>query len=101
MSIRINDANFTNEVLENEKPILIDFWANWCGPCRMLSPIIEELESEDPSLRVGKIDVDMCPDLAMLYGIEAIPTLLYFKNGEVAAKAMGLQTKEQIKAMLK
>ena len=100
MAIRITGANVEKEVLEAKEPILVDFWASWCGPCRMLAPVLEELEQERPALRVGKIDVDRCPDLAMRYGVNSIPMLVYFKDGKPVSTSIGLVPKARIEAML-
>ncbi len=97
------DANFEQEVLKSETPVLVDFWAPWCGPCRAMSPIVEEIgESVDPSkLRVGKMNVDENGDTAMKYRIMSIPSFLVFKNGEVADQFVGGMTKEAFMDNLK
>lgn len=93
--------NFKNEVLESDIPVLVDFWATWCGPCRMLSPIIEEIAEEyEGSVKVGKVNVDEQPELAAQYGIESIPTVMYFKNGEVADTAIGYRPKSAFETMI-
>ena len=99
-SIRITKENFEKEVLSSDQPVLVDFWAAWCGPCRMQGPIVEEMAGESKTYKVGKIDVDAERELAEKYAITSIPTLIVFKNGEVSAKAVGVQSKEQLKALL-
>ncbi len=90
MALEITDANFDEIVLKSDKPVLVDFWAEWCGPCRMVGPIVEEIGRDyDGKAVVGKLDVDSNPDVAMRYGIRNIPTILFFKNGEVADKQVG------------
>ena len=101
MKVRITQENFQNEVIDSGEPILLDFWARWCGPCRMLAPVLDELEEEHEGLRIGKIDVDMWPDLAIQFGVDAIPMLVYFKNGKQQGKLVGLQPKEAIEALIK
>jgi thioredoxin 1 len=87
--LEITDANF-NEIIQSEKPVLVDFWAEWCGPCRMIAPIVEELASDyDGKAVVGKVDVDSNPQVSAKFGIRSIPTLLVFKNGEVVDKQIG------------
>lgn len=99
--IEITESNFEEEVLKSNKPILIDFWAEWCGPCRMMGPIIEEIANETEDFKVGKINIDEDPDIAANYGIESIPTLLYFKDGKVVKTLVGLRPKEDILEALK
>ncbi len=93
--------NFDTEVLQSDVPVLIDFYADWCGPCRMVSPIVEEIANEGGPYKVGKIDVDSSPELAAKYGVMSIPTLIVIKNGEVAEQAVGARSKEHILSMLK
>ncbi len=86
----VTDANFESEVLKSEQPVLVDFWAEWCGPCRMVAPIVEELAKEyNGTLKVGKMDVDSNPQVSMQYGIRSIPTLLVFKGGRVVEQVVG------------
>ena len=99
--ININTLNFEEEVIESDKPVLLDFWATWCGPCRMVSPIIEEIAEENTDVKVGKVNVDDQPELAARFGITSIPTLMVFKDGEVANQSVGYQSKDQILSMLK
>jgi len=95
MAVEITDANFEEVVLKSDKPVVIDFWAAWCGPCRMVSPIIDELsgEYEDKAV-IGKLDVDQNPEVSMKYGVRNIPTVLFMKNGEVMDKQVGAAPKK-------
>ena len=98
----LTEKNFEKEVLKSDKPVLVDFWATWCGPCRMLAPTIAKIaEEQEGVIKVGKIDVDDEPELAAKYGIASIPTLMVFKNGEVVKSSVGVQPKPMIEAMLK
>jgi len=97
----LTDTNFEAEVLKSPQPVLVDFWAEWCGPCKQLGPIIDELASEyDGRVKVGKVNIDEHQRVASDYGIRAIPTLLVFKNGEVADQIVGLRSKRDLKASL-
>lgn len=98
--ITISKANFQTEVLHSEKPVLLDFWAPWCGPCRMVGPVVDEIAGERTDLKVGKINVDEQPELAAQFNIMSIPTLVVMKHGHVASQMVGARPKAQILAML-
>ena len=99
--IILSEDNFEKEVLQSEIPVLVDFWATWCGPCRMLAPTIAKIaEEQEGKIKVGKIDVDEEPELSVQYGIASIPTLMVFKNGEVVNKSIGVIPKAAIEALL-
>ena len=94
--LHVNDNEFDREVLQDSGTVLVDFWATWCGPCRMLAPILEELSGQHPELKIVKVDVDENRELALRYGIESIPTLLVFRNGQLVNKSVGLVSKADI-----
>ena len=96
----VTEATFEGEVLESETPVLVDFWAPWCGPCRMVSPILEEINAERDDLRVVKVNVDDNQGIAVKYEILSIPTMILFKDGEIAKKLIGAQPKARIEAEL-
>ena len=99
-AMHINQNNFNEEVMNSDKPVLLDFWASWCGPCRMVLPIIEEIAAERPDIKVGKINVDEQPELASRFGVMSIPTLVVMKDGKVVSKASGARPKNAILSML-
>ena len=101
MEVILTNENFEAEVINSDKPVLVDFWATWCGPCKMLAPVISEIANERTDIKVGKVDVDDESELARRFGIMSIPTLIYFKNGQAAGQAVGLQPKQAILDMLK
>ena len=97
----LNDANFEAEVLKSDVPVMVDFWATWCGPCRMLGPVVEELAGEYAGkVKVCKLNVDEAPDTSAKYRITSIPTIIFFKNGEVAGQTVGLQSKSALQEKL-
>ena len=101
MALTITDANFEELVLKADKPVLVDFWAEWCGPCRMVGPVVEEIGKEyEGKAVIGKVDVDENPGITSRFGIRNIPTLLFFKNGEVANKQIGAVPKSVLTGML-
>jgi len=100
--ITITQSNFEEEVLKSDIPVLVDFWASWCGPCRMLAPIVEEIAVENEGVvKVGKVNVDEEPALASRYGINSIPSVLLFKNGELSGSSIGYVPKERLEALFK
>jgi len=99
-AINLNNQNFKNEVLHSDKPVLLDFWAPWCGPCRMVLPIVEEIAEERKDIKVGKINVDEQPELTSQFGVMSIPTLVVIKDGKIVKQAMGARPKSAILAML-
>jgi thioredoxin 1 len=98
--IHINKENFESEVLGSEKPVLLDFWASWCGPCRALGPVLDEIAEENSDIKVAKADVDENRELARKYRVMSVPTLLVIKNGETVSRSLGVQSKEKILSML-
>ncbi len=99
-AININHNNFQSEVINSEKKVLLDFWAPWCGPCRMVVPMVEEIAEERPDIKVGKINVDENPELASQFGVMSIPTLVVMENGRILNQARGARPKKAILGML-
>ncbi len=100
MPIEITAQNFEQEVLRSDKPVLIDFWASWCGPCRMLSPVVDEIADEHPEIKVGKVNVDEQTELAIRFGVSGIPMLILFKDGKNIDSSMGVVPKSAIEKMI-
>lgn len=98
--MELSAENFDQEVLKSDKPVLVDFWAPWCGPCQMMGPVIEELSNELTNIKIGKLDVDEHPSIAQSYGIMSIPTMKVFKAGQIVKEFVGVQTKDKLKSEL-
>jgi thioredoxin 1 len=95
----LNEGNFSEQVLKSTTPVVVDFWAEWCGPCKMIAPVLDELAGEyDGKVKIGKVNIDEFQQIAINYGINSIPTLLFFKNGQVADQVVGMRSKRDLKA---
>jgi len=100
MAAEFTTDNFETEVLTSENPVMVDFWAPWCGPCRQIGPIVEELASENDDVTVGKLNVDDAQDVALKYGVSSIPTILLFKGGEVVERVQGVTSKSKLQELI-
>ena len=96
MILKITKENFETEVLKSDKKVVLDFWATWCGPCKMIAPVLEELSEERKDIKIGKVDVDTEGELAVRFGVMSIPTLIFFENGEETNRVIGFHTKEEL-----
>lgn len=96
MEIVLTKDNFESEVINSDKPVMVDFWATWCGPCRMIAPVVEQIANENDNIKVGKVNVDEQMELAIKYKIDAIPAILFFKNGELVKKSVGFSEKNEL-----
>ena len=99
--IKITNANFKNEVLASDKPVLLDFWASWCAPCAMLGPVLSEFASAHPEIKVGKVNVDEEQELAMTHGVMSIPSLFVYKNGKIVRQTVGFQDRNRLEALVR
>ena len=100
MTIKITKENFEAEVLKSDKKVVLDFWATWCGPCKMIAPVLEELAEEREDIKVGKVDVDAEGELAVRFGVMSIPTLIFFENGSEINRVIGFHTKAELEELL-